>query len=103
MQDESEEVWLTKMSFTITTRDDVEDETVEREYTFSWGKEFDEWHLYEYRERRRSGTGVFSEGDWETERHVWWDSAEEPDIDVPQKVTKELRERLGSEEVRFVL
>lgn len=95
--DESHEV--TEMSFSVETRDASTDELVKRTYTFSWGKEFEEWYLSEYKEERTPELVDVSERTWQKSRHVFWHEDEEIDVEVPQVVSDELARRMDADSV----
>lgn len=103
LQESDEQHEATELSFTIETRESEGEELVLREYTFSWGGEFDEWHFVEYEEKRAANTARVSERNWRKSRHVWWHEQDEIDVDVPQLVTEELASRLGAESVELVV
>lgn len=103
MQESDENHRMTKMSFTVETEetDDEEYELVRREYTFSWGEEFDEWEFVRYKERRTSDEPRVSNREWRTVRDMWWSEAEPVNVEIPQLVNDEIAERLGVEEVNI--
>jgi hypothetical protein len=89
-QSSDEQVWVTKLSFDVETRDTEQGETVHRTYTYTYGEEFDEWHLYHYQEKRCDESTPVGKRDWRIERDVFWDSAEAADIDIPSEVSRKL-------------
>lgn len=89
-QSSDEQLWVTKLEFDVETRDSENGETVHRTYTYSYSEEFEEWHLYRYRERRCSDSVPVGKRDWSVERDVFWDSPEAVDVDVPTEVSDQL-------------
>lgn len=104
LQKSDETYWMTSMSFSVETRTEDGDELVHKTYTFSWGEEFDEWHFTEYEEKRCSVESKANCRNWKKSRHVWWNEVTKSiDVDIPQKVSDKLAERLGCEEVTIQL
>lgn len=89
-QSSDEQVWVTNLSFDVETRDTEQGETVHKRYSYTYAKEFDEWHLYSFEEKRCDDSDNIGERDWRIERDVFWDSAEAVDIDVPSEVSDRL-------------
>lgn len=103
LQSSDERYMMTKMGFTVMTRANDSGELIEKEYTFSWAPEWDEWRFYEYEERRTEDVDRIGDRNWRTSRHVWWEDMESIDVEIPQRVSDELAERLGCDEVNISL
>lgn len=102
LQHDDEDYWLSELSFTVETRGG-DDELVEREYTFTWGEEFEEWQLSRYVERVTEDTSKLRDREWDTRRQLTWQDADRPDVDVPKIVSDKLAERLECDTVTFQL
>jgi hypothetical protein len=89
-----------EMSFDVRTRDDKENELVEKVYTFCYAEEWDKWTFQEYLERRSSDTLKMSDRNWRRVQHCLWHEVNEtPDVDVPPQVADKLAQATGSESV----
>lgn len=89
-----------EMKFDVHTRDDEDDELVEKVYTFCYAKEWGKWTFQEYVERRSPDTVRMSDRNWRRVQHcLWHDVNETPDIDVPPQVADKLAQATGSEKV----
>lgn len=104
LQDSDEELWGTpKMSFEFTTRIESDEELVERTYTFSYAKEWDEWTFYEYEEKRSNTIDESKPKNWRRTRHTYWDDSDAPDVQVPQSVTDKLADLLDKESIELTV
>lgn len=100
LQESSEDVWgCAEVSFTINTREEDEDEIIEREYTFSHAPEWDKWTFVEFEERRANDAKYLTNRTWRRTKHVMWDDAESPTVSVPPEVQEKLEEMLGLEQM----
>lgn len=96
LQSSDEKTWgCPEISFTIDTRSDDDGEIVERKYTFSYAKEWDQWSFIEFDERRADADARVTAQNWRRTRHVFWDDTESADVSVPPEVTAKLEEVLG--------
>jgi len=88
------------MKFDVRTRDDEENELIERVYTFCYDDGCDKWTFQEYVERRSPETDLMTHRDWRRVKQcLWHDVAETPDIDVPPQVATRLAKATGSDSV----
>lgn len=94
LQDSDEELWsASKVSFTIETRSENDEEIIHREYTFSHAKEWDKWTFQEFEENRAENTKT-DERNWRREKKLLWNDAGAPDVTVPPEVSSELEKLL---------
>lgn len=94
-QSSDEQVWMTQLSFSFVTRSEKDEDTlVERRYTMDYAKEWDKWVLHEYEERQSENMSP-GRRNWHRVRHMYWDSGESPDVEIPPAVSKQLEEVLG--------
>lgn len=98
IQDSSNEVvQRVNVEFSIQTRDQSQEEIVEKVYTFSFAQEWDIWTFSEYLERRTEDTVKISDRDWRQAQHIFWDEVNKtPHIDVPPEVADKLAEVTGA-------
>lgn len=99
IQEDDEDYRMTKMRFAVQTENTDDGELVEKEYTFSWGEQFEEWHFMRYKEKRTPDTNLIKDRNWRTVQDIWWSEAEPVDIEVPQIVNEKIADRLGADEV----
>jgi len=100
LQSSGESVMHITMSFEIETRSEESGELVEKEYKFSYAKEWDKWTFQEYTELRTPDTTRISDRNWTRSRHILWhDVNETPTIDVPPEVADALAEATGANSV----
>lgn len=98
LQESDERHEVCNLSFGVKTRDERGGCFVKRTYTFTWGKEFDQWYLSEYKELRSEHGN-----EWTTSRHAWWHEHEPVDVEVPRSVSDKLAERLNVDSIQFQL
>lgn len=100
MQKSDERIWgATRVSFTIETRSDEDNEIVHRKYTFAHAKEWDKWTFQEYEEKRTEDSRNVIDRTWRRTEHRIWSDSESPDIEIPQEVTTQLEEMLELDEL----
>lgn len=96
LQESDERVWGgSKVSFTIETRLEEDNEIIQREYTFARAEKWDTWTFHEFEEKRAEDTTRVSARNWRRSRHIIWSDAEAPSVEVPPEVTEELEEMIG--------
>jgi len=96
IQQSDESVWGTaKVSFTIETRSEEDNELIQRKYTFSHASEWDKWVFHKFEERRTKDTVRMTARNWRRTKSLTWDESEAPTIEVPPEVTEEVEEMLG--------
>lgn len=100
LQDSEEYVWGTpSVSFTIRTREENSDVLIQREYTFSYAKEWGKWTFTEFEEKKGEKTQVNGGRHWRRTRHTTSGEQAIPDIDVPPEIGRKLKEATGAEEI----
>lgn len=88
------------VSFTIRTRSESGNILTEREYSFSYAKEWDKWTFQEFEEKQTEDTGGISDRNWRRTRHILWsDVNDTPEIDVPPEVGQRLKEAINADSV----
>jgi hypothetical protein len=91
LQQSSEELWDGPyLSFSFVTRDRENNDLIEREYEFAHAKEWDEWVLSSYQERRCDETERIDLRNWRTVEDHDWDDPGASDVDVPEEVLDKL-------------
>lgn len=99
LQESEENLWGVSLSFDIETRSQDGNEIVQKEYTFSYAKEWDKWTFQEYTEKRTPDTASMGDRNWRKAQHILWQDGEAATIDVPPEVAKALAKATGSESV----
>lgn len=104
LQESEEDVWgVASLSFTIQTRSSEEEEVIEREYEFSYAREWDKWTFSAFKEKRaqvQEDSDMPDLGTWRVTEDLHW---EDPDAvpearSVPPEVQEELAEYLDADE-----
>jgi hypothetical protein len=100
LQTSDEQVWGSpKISFEVETRSTAGDELLQRTYVFSYTPEWDKWMFSEFEEKCATSSSEVGGRNWRRRRHIYWNDAESPSVDVPPEVTERLEELLGLEQV----
>lgn len=92
-----------RISFSFSTRDKTNQKIIEKEITFSYFEELDEWNLFHYLERECRNTMLISDRNWRIVHDVRWDKAHASgaDIDIPEVVIERFEEMMNIDSIEL--
>lgn len=106
LQESEEDVWgQPQVSFNIRTRETDEgepDELIERDYTFQFFPEVEEWVFHEYEEHRSPDPGPMTKRNWRRVKHIdHLDGESPPGVNIPPEVNQKLEDLLDLKELHI--
>lgn len=102
-QDEGHLYGEPSLSISFSVRDEEDGELIEKDFEFSYAREWDKWTISNYKEKRCDADVLVSKRNWRTVEDVFWHEMHhsECDIDIPQYVIDKLDEVLGADVVKL--
>lgn len=92
-----------RVSFTFCTHSEEDDTLIEKEITYSYIPEQNEWSLFHYIEQHCGSDELPGERNWTVETDIHWQEAHtlDEDISIPQSVIDQLDEMLSLDVVQL--
>jgi|APHM01.1.fsa_nt_gi hypothetical protein len=92
-----------RVSFTFSTHSEDGDTLIEKEITYSYMNQTNEWSLFHYVEKHCDSNAPPDERDWTVEKDIHWQEAFalDEDITIPQPVVDQLDEMLSLDVVKL--
>jgi len=86
-----------RVSFSFSARDKSNGKITEKQITFSYFEELDEWNLFHYLEKETKDTMYVTDRNWRIVHDVHWDKAHSSgaEIDIPECVIERFEEMMG--------
>lgn len=91
-RDDSTEYGEPILTITFTSREDSNNEIIEKNIDYAYVPESESWVLHHYTERRASAQKMVSERNWRTVHDVHWSESEfySLNVDVPDSIVDQL-------------